>query len=88
MQGAPEPTIARSDSEECFEKQVTTTMAGALFSVLSRLPATWRARRRARRIAANLPDYAHTVPLPDSDTIHLLGDTYSLLDAGALPLAC
>lgn len=70
MQGAPEPTIAESDSEECFEKQVTTTMAGALFSVLSRLPATWRARRRARSIAANLPDYAHTVSLPDSDTMY------------------
>jgi len=70
MRGAPEPTITGTDPQECFEKQVTTTMAGALFSVLSRLPATWRARRRARRIAASLPDYSHTVPLPDSDTLY------------------
>jgi peptidase M28-like protein len=70
MQGPSETTAAGSDSEESFEKQFSTTAAGALFSVLSRLAATWRARRLARRIAADLPEYDSPVPLPDSDTIY------------------
>ncbi len=70
MQGAPETTTPKTDSDECFEKQVASTAAGALFSILKRLPATWRTRRKARRIAVDLPDYKGSVPLPDSGTIY------------------
>lgn len=51
-------------SEECFEKQVTTTVLRTLLSVVGQLFGTWGMRRKARRLVSKLPEYEGTVPVP------------------------
>ncbi len=55
---------------ERWEGRVSTSRSDALMGMLKRLPSTWSAKRKARRIASTLPDYEGTVTIPDSEIIY------------------
>ena len=53
-----------------FETEISTTTSGTLLGLAKRLPAIWRDRWRARKLAASLPAFEGTVAGPDSATIY------------------
>ena len=55
---------------ERWESKIRTGTGATLTSILKRLPSIWGDRRKARRLAASLPEYEGTLDLPDADTMY------------------
>jgi hypothetical protein len=55
---------------EPLEVDIKTSTRGALTSLAKRLPAIWRARRAARKLAPTLPEYEGEIEVPSSETIY------------------
>jgi len=56
--------------EDIWEDRVSTKPSGIIIRFLKKLPSIWMAKRRAKKLLKNFPEYNHPIKYPNSTEIY------------------